>query len=177
MAMCARRIVLYLLVTASLIAFLPGTARSTETSKLSVTDLTKAAQVVILGRIVNLKTIVLNGEPWTIATFAVEQTLKGDAKGMIYFRIPGGMQQVNGRTLVTKVEGAPELSTMQRGVLFLSGRAPEYFTPVGLGQGYWRVEAENGRDVVRPSEYVPDSPAQPLVEFLREIERSKEKQR
>lgn len=145
-------------------------AHATVQKKLSLGELTGKSALVAVGRVVDIRYLTVDSRAWTIVTVAVETPVKGSGSNSFQFRLPGGMQIINGRTLVTKVEGTPELNRLQRGVFFLSGRAPAYFDLVGWNQGFWKVETQNGHDVVVASSQEADSEASvPLDRFLNEV--------
>jgi len=139
--------------------------------RLNIASLSEKADVVGLGRVVNLQTSVENGEPWTIVTVTIERALKGSKGSTVKFRIPGGQQVVNGRTLITKVEGTPDLNVNQRAVFFIDGRTENEYALTGLGQGFWRVETKQGKEVATPSAD-PEAPGIPLNRLIGEIEKS-----
>jgi len=153
-----------------LILLFSFSAQATVQKKLSLTELTGKSAVVAVGRVVDLHYLTVDSRVWTIVTVVVETPVKGRGQNSVKLRIPGGMQTINGRTLVTRVEGTPELTRLQRGVFFLNGKAPAYFDLVGWNQGFWKVETQNGQEVVTASSQETDaSAALPLDRFLNEI--------
>lgn len=143
---------------------------ATVQKKLSLTELTNKSALVAVGRVVDLRYLTVDSRVWTIVTVMVETPVKGRGQNSIMLRIPGGLQTINGRTLVTKVEGTPELNRLQRGVFFLNGNAPAYFDLVGWNQGFWKVETQNGHEVALASSQETDTgEALPLDRFLNDI--------
>jgi len=144
--------------------------QATVQKKLSLSELTGKSALVAVGRIVDLQYLTVNSRPWTIVTVMVETSVKGKGEKSVQLRVPGGMQNLNGRTLVTKVDGTPDLSRMQRGVFFLNGKAPAYFDLVGWNQGFWKVETQDGRDVaVASSQETDPAVSVPLDRFLNDV--------
>ncbi len=81
-------------------------ARSSE-KNLRLPHLRDPSDYVGTGRVVELRSVVIAGEVWTIVTVATEEPMKGTRQSSLRFRIPGGEQKMTGRTLVTRVEGTP----------------------------------------------------------------------
>ncbi len=159
-----------ILLSLLLVLFTSFSAQATVQKKLSLTELTSKSALVAVGRVVDLRYLTVNSRVWTIVTVMVETSVKGRGENSIQLRIPGGMQTINGRTLVTKVEGTPEFNRMQRGVFFLNGKAPAYFDLVGWNQGFWKVQTQNGREVAIASSQETDPDVSvPLDRFLYDI--------
>lgn len=154
-----------------LVLLLPAISHATVAQKMDVSSLTQEADFVGMGRVVNLENIVINGQSWTVASVTVEKGLKGRSNSTVRIRIPGGQQLINGRVLVTKVDGAPELNVNQRGVFFLNGKAGEDYSLTGLGQGCWRVQSRQGKEIATPSSD-PDAPAFLLNKVVSDIEKA-----
>jgi hypothetical protein len=127
---------------------------------------------VVLGRVIRLRTVQEGKQIWTIAAVLPEHAMKGRPASPVEFRIPGGARQVNGRTLVTKVDGVPELKIMQKAVFFLNPSSSPYFELTGWYQGFWKVETRNGRELTASNEegVVSDSSIS-LNEFITQITR------
>jgi hypothetical protein len=73
---------------------------------------------------------------------------KGHLGDSVVMRLPGG--SASGRIQV--IPGAPVLTTGERVVVFLRARGPAMLTPLGLGQGVFRVtrDPQNGSMLVVP---------------------------
>jgi hypothetical protein len=120
--------------------------------KLNLEGLSQKADLIAIGRVVKLETVVENGEPWTITTVTLEKQLKGDRQSTVQIRLPGGYQRIGNRTLVTEVEGVPLPNVNERAVVFLSGREKSKLALTGLGQGYWKIDIDQeGKEVARKS--------------------------
>jgi hypothetical protein len=76
------------------------------------------------------------------------QYVKGDLGPTVAMRLPGG--EAGGRIQV--IPGAPTLRDGELVVLFLKARGPALLTPVGLGQGIFRVarDSRTGAMLVTP---------------------------
>jgi hypothetical protein len=71
----------------------------------------------------------------SIVTLEALQYVKGDLGSTVAMRLPGG--EAGGRIQV--IPGAPTLREGELVVLFLKARGPALLTPLGLGQGIFRV--------------------------------------
>ena len=134
------------LVLFGLLVQLPLIGNATIVKKFSLETLTKNSSSIVVGKITDTSYRMESGEIWTIVTVHVEKTLKGDSSQTILFRVPGGIQKIGSKTLVTKVEGAPDFVPMDRAVLFLEGGFAAYPSLLGLDQGCWKISQSNGRE-------------------------------
>jgi len=148
--------------SAFLLLLLASISHATVMQKMDVDSLTHASDVVLLGKVISLRTEIDRNDTWTVATVIPERAFKGMVHQPINVRLPGGTRLMNGRVLVTKVEGIPEIELMQRAILFLQGSAANHFRLAGLNQGFWRVEIQAGREVVANGESIKKS-AEPIV--------------
>jgi hypothetical protein len=84
----------------------------------------------------------------SIVTLEALQYVKGDLGSTVAMRLPGG--EAGGRIQV--IPGAPTLRAGELVVLFLKARGPALLTPLGLGQGIFRVarDARTGALLVTP---------------------------
>lgn len=84
----------------------------------------------------------------TMATVAIQSMVKGDAAEFVTVRVPGGQL---GTTRFVMV-GAPTLRRGDRAVFLLKRGADNFWRPVGLSQGVYRVkvDASTGRGTVTP---------------------------
>lgn len=157
------------LLPLALLFTLLGSAHGTVATNASPSSVAREADVIAVGRVVNLETIVQNGDPWTIATIVPEQSVKGKSSTQIRIRIPGGQHMVNGRTMITAVEDAPVLNINQKAVFFVnSNEDTDVYDFTGLNHGYWRVENRSGQEVAVPSAN-DAAPAVPLDRFMSDI--------
>lgn len=84
----------------------------------------------------------------SIVTVEALQYVKGDLGPTVALRLPGGT--AGGRIQV--IPGAPVLREGDLAVLFLKARGPALLTPLGLGQGIFRVmrDTRTGAMLVTP---------------------------
>ena len=151
------------------LACLPIWCSGTTLQKLTLPELRNHAASVVIARVAGLRYHSFNGRIWTIVELQVEKALKGSSSGKIYFRIPGGMQSVDGRALVTRVDGVPELKPGERGIFFLETTPPAYADLVGWNQGFYRLIEKNGKQYVLRADAT--QPLQTLRQFLVEFQK------
>ena len=148
---------------------LPIWCSATTLQKLTLPELRDHAVSVVVARVADLRYQSFNGRIWTIVELQVENALKGNSSGRVHFRIPGGMRSVNGRTLVTQVDGVPEIRDGERGIFFLETRPPAFADLVGWNQGFYRLIEKNGKQYVLRSDTARSS--QTLDQFLIEFQK------
>jgi hypothetical protein len=141
----------FIFILASLL-LLPVICSGTTLQKLTLQELRTHAATVIVGRVAEIRYQTINGRIWTLVELQVEQALKGTVSGRIHFRIPGGMQSVNGRPLVTRVDGVPQIQLRDRGVFFLEHNPPAFADLVGWNQGFYRLIEKDGKEYVLSSD-------------------------
>jgi hypothetical protein len=156
-----------LMLTAALC--LPIWCSGTTLQKLNLPELRNHAASVVVASVAGLRYQTFNGRIWTIVELHVEKALKGNSSGRAHFRIPGGLQSVDGRTLVTRVDGVPEIHPGERGIFFLETEPPAYADLVGWNQGFYRLIEKNGEQYVLRSDAV--QPAQTFNQFLIEFQK------
>lgn len=111
--------------------------------RITVTE----ATVIVRGRITDVRAVRSTaGEVETVATVAVDATLKGATRPFVSMRLPGG---VMGRYR-TVVPGAPRVEVGDTGVFFLKAAPGGALWPVGLSSGIYRVAMSGGRAMVAP---------------------------
>lgn len=124
-------------VTATASTLLPADFRATVTH----------ATVIVRGRVTDVRAVrSVAGDVETVATVAVDATLKGDAKAFVSMRFPGGTL---GRYR-TVMPGAPRVEVGDAGVFFLKAAPGGALWPVGLSSGIYRVATMGGRAMVTP---------------------------
>lgn len=124
-------------VTTTASTLLPADFRATVTQ----------ATIIVRGRVTDVRPVrSVAGEVETVATVAVEATLKGEARAFVSMRLPGG---TIGRYR-TVMPGAPRVSIGEAGVFFLKAAPGGALWPVGLSSGIYRVASTDGRPMVTP---------------------------
>lgn len=108
------------------------------------------ASLIVRGRVTDVRAVVVPGAGIdSVATFAVETVLKGQASGFVYVRVPGGV--AGGKRFI--MIGAPTFQVGQRAVLFLRpGAMDTAFRPIGLTMGVYpiKVDPNTRRQLVEP---------------------------
>jgi len=107
------------------------------------------AGLIVRGRVTDVRAVEQRGVGVdTIATVAVENVIKGQSDAFVSVRVPGGEI---GRYRFAMV-GAPVFRPGQRAVFFLKRGADNFWRPVGLTMGVYRVQPDpvTGRPVVPP---------------------------
>jgi hypothetical protein len=159
-----RALILFFLITAI--------CSASVVEKLSVQGLSQKSDLIGIGRVVKMETILESGEPWTITTVTLEKQLKGQRESTVQIRLPGGYQKVGNRTLVTQVEGVPLPNVNERAVIFLSGKEKSNLALTGLGQGYWKIDIDSeGKEVARKSDS-RDGARMNLERLVSEVQRT-----
>ena len=137
-----------LLVLISLLTGAP--ARSTTLIRLSVAQMTQAAQLVIRARCVENSVRWEGGEIWTFTTFAVEETWKGPLNTFpnqyLTIRLLGGTVG----HFTSNISGVPRFSPGEEVVLFLEPAVPQgCFSVVSWLQGTFRLHEDlrTGRQI------------------------------
>ena len=132
--------------TTILLILIACIASASTIRKFTDEELRTKATSVVLARVAKVQYETHGGEPWTIVTLQIEKTLKGDSNSSIQFRVPGGMQSIDGRTLVTRVDGVPDIKNRERGIFFLESLPPAYPGLYGWSQGFYRIVEKNGKE-------------------------------
>lgn len=169
-----KKVLRWFLVLIGVIVMCP-LAPATVVDRLTFSELARRADRIVVGKVIDIRYEVIGGEAWTVVTALPELQYKGK-DSTVTFRIPGGRQIVNGRILVTAVEGAPQFHILQKGVFFVGGQAPEYFQLLGWNRGFWPIEIRAGREMVLENTNEPDqtAPAIELGRFLQAVDRALE---
>jgi hypothetical protein len=131
------KIIWALLTLSALLA--PTVANSTTLARMSVAQMTHAAQLVVRARCVTNFTLWDGGEIWTFTTFAVEEIWKGayaeNSNQNITVRLLGGTVG----NLTSVVSGVPRFAPGEEVILFLEPTSRGDFSIVSWVQGTFRV--------------------------------------
>jgi hypothetical protein len=156
-------------ITAILLILIGCIASASTFRKFTDEELRTKATSVVLARVAKVQYETHGGQPWTIVTLQIEKTLKGDSNSSIQFRIPGGMQSIDGRTLVTRMDGVPEIKNRERGIFFLESLPPAYPGLFGWNQGFYRIVERGGQEYAVRSDGTKEPKR--IEEFLRDFEK------
>lgn len=127
---------------------LPSQAFALTLLPADLAEVARGSQVIVHARVADVRSQMTNGRRSieSVVTVTVLDTMKGDAVGVLSFRIPVG-QVGRYRRLMP---GVPEFSAGDEVVLFLVGRPPSLPVPFGLSQGVYRVVHRGAVAVVTP---------------------------
>jgi hypothetical protein len=138
-----KRNLLFLAYSAAWLSLLLLTLESTTVEKLSLEELARRSQKIVLGRCVSVEsrwneknTLIL-----TFSKFLVSEDLKGQSNGSVTVMTVGGT--VNGIT--QRVSGTPQFSPDEEAILFLATTKSSHFQPVGLSQGRFLIVKDSSR--------------------------------
>jgi hypothetical protein len=111
----------------------------------------------------------VSGLPATWVTLDVGRPLKGARAGRLTFKQFGSAEPLPDGALAA-VAGVPRYRVGEEVVVFLRGDSSRGFTsPVGLGQGVYRVRAERGRRTVRGDLGAEDEDLDAFLERVRKL--------
>jgi hypothetical protein len=113
-------------------------------------DIARAASAIVRGTVVDVRSDWADSRRRveTIVTLRVSESLKGDMRGLVSVKVPGG---VLGRYRSITI-GAPSFRQGEEVVLFLGAEPPALPYLIGLGQGVFRVQRDlrTGATAVTP---------------------------
>ncbi len=162
-------------ITILVLILIAALASATTIKKFTDEELRTKANSVVVARVANMQYETHGGEAWTIITLQIEKTLKGDSNSSIQFRIPGGMQSIDGRTLVTRVDGVPEIKNRERAIFFLESMPPAYSGLFGWSQGLYRIVEKNGQEYAIRSDGMQEPKS--MEEFVRDFQKDSQRSR
>ena len=103
-------------------------------------DIARAASAIVRGTVVDVHSDWADSRRRveTIVTLRVSESLKGEMRGLVSVKVPGG---VLGRYRSVTI-GAPSFRQGEEVVLFLGAAPPALPYVIGLGQGVFRVQRD-----------------------------------
>jgi hypothetical protein len=111
------------------------TACATTLARLNVDDLARASDAVARVRCTGAESRWENGSIWTVTTFGVVETWKGNLASEIAVSLPGG----RAGHLTATVDGAPRFRPGEEAVVFLEKARAGGFTVAGWVEGTFRI--------------------------------------
>jgi hypothetical protein len=159
-----------LLLLSSALAIATSAGATMMVKRLSLDQVAAEAQRIVHGRVVEVRSgRDEHGAPATWVTLDVERTLKGSAGGRLTVKQLGAADPLPDGGLAV-IAGLPRYAVGEEVVLFLRGDSARGFTsPVGFGQGVYRVDRTDGRALVRRD--LPGA-SEPLDAFLSTVGRA-----
>jgi hypothetical protein len=112
--------------------------RATTLARLSLEQLAQGSDAVARVRFDSAESRWENGSIWTVTTFNVVESLKGQLPTKIDVRLPGG----HVGHLTATVEGTPKFNPGGEAVLFLQASSAGGFTVAGWVEGSFRISRD-----------------------------------
>jgi len=145
-----------LLVGVALVAALVPPVSATVLLPGDLGEIARSATAIVRGTVVDVRSGWADGRRRveTVVTLRVGESLKGDMRGLVSVKVPGG---VLGRYRSVTV-GAPSFHQGEEVVLFLGAEPPALPYLIGLGQGVFRVRRDlrSGATLVTPPALLAD---------------------
>jgi hypothetical protein len=127
------------IILSFLIAILSQSAtRATTLARLSLDQLAAGSDAVARVRCAGAESRWEDGSIWTVATFEVVETMKGNLPRELAIRLPGGRVG----HLISTVEGTPKFHTGDDAVVFLERSSAGGFTVAGWVEGTFRISRD-----------------------------------
>jgi hypothetical protein len=141
-----RRIRVAVFVALGIVVLQLPAVRATTLARLSLEQLAAGSDAVARVRTVRAESRWEYGSIWTITTFDVMETFKGNLPRQISVRLPGGRVG----HLTSAVEGTPKFAPGNETVVFLQQSPAGGFTIAGWVQGNFRIsrDARSGNEIV-----------------------------
>lgn len=117
--------------------FLPA-IRATTLARLSLDRLATGSDAVARVRYAHAESRWEDGSIWTVTTFDVVETLKGQLPAQIEVRLPGGRVG----HLTATVEGTPKFNPGSEAIVFLQWSRAGGFTVAGWVEGSFRISRD-----------------------------------
>ncbi len=142
------------LALCALAALLAGAATATTVEPMSGTELTDAAELIVVGRCTDATTQWIDRALVTFVTIEVDDTWKGESTRQVTIAVPGGVDPEREIPIAVTFPGAPELLPGDELLLFLDPVAAlaGTYSVVGFFQGLFPVQQDaEGRALVTQS--------------------------
>jgi hypothetical protein len=115
-----------------------ATAGATTLERMSLEKIAAAAPVIVRARFSENSVVRDEGEIWTLTSFDVEETWRGDPPARITVRLLGGSLG----DITSHVSGVPQFLPGEDVVLFLQPTARGDFSVVSWEQGTFRIHRQ-----------------------------------
>ena len=113
----------------------PAASQATTLARLSLGQLAGAADAVARVRCAGAESHWENGSIWTLTTFDVVESMKGNLPARMTVRVPGGRV---GHLIVT-VDGTPKFNAGDDSIVFLVSSRAGGFSVAGWVEGTFRI--------------------------------------
>jgi len=117
------------------VSSIPQASHATTLARLSLDQLAVAADAVARVRCAGAESHRENGSIWTVTTFDVVESMKGNLPTLVRVHLPGGRV---GHLIVT-VEGTPKFNAGDESVVFLVRSPAGGFSVAGWVEGAFRI--------------------------------------
>ena len=137
-------------IVASVLVFLSLTSSvgATTARFLSRPDMVKESDLIVLGRVVETRSVWIDRDLVTLATIEVSETFKGGPVSRVTVTLPGGIDANRKFPIAMTWPGAPRLEVREEAVVFLTGEGDGYQI-AGFSQGKFSVSTgSDGRKSV-----------------------------
>jgi hypothetical protein len=125
-----------LILTAAAVAAATAVLGATVTVATDFRQVVASATLIVRGHVTDVRVIAPSGgRVETVATVAVDSTLKGSSDAFVSVRVPGGRV---GNLNVIAVD-SPQFSTGEVAIFFLKAGADQALRPIGLSLGVYPV--------------------------------------
>jgi len=123
---------IFVIVTALLAV---TTLHATTLARLNIDQLAVAAEDIARVRCASVESRWEDGAIWTVMTFNVVETMKGNLPSQVTVRLPGGRIG----HLTATVDGTPKFNPGSDAIVFLERARSREFTVTGWVQGTFRI--------------------------------------
>jgi hypothetical protein len=139
------QLLLVVLLTAASLS-IPAALGATTLARLSLEQLAAAADNVARVRCATVESRWENGAIWTVTTFDVVETMKGNLPARVTVRLPGGRVG----HLTATVDGTPKFNPGGEVIVFLERSRSGAFSVAGWVEGTFRIARDptTGRETV-----------------------------
>ncbi len=122
------------------------TASATSLLPLTFEDMAQGAAACVVGTVSATETVMIDGSPYTRATFALESAAFGDMPSEFTVIAPGGKISRGKLSTSQITAGAPRFFSGQKLLMFLDNSANGDYQITGFNQGLFAVV--NGRTIL-----------------------------
>jgi hypothetical protein len=135
----SRRLSVYLSVLVCLL--IAPSLHATTARALSREDMVRESELILVGRVVDTRSVWIDRDLVTLATIEVSEALKGASARRVTITLPGGVDAKRKFPVAMTWPGAPRLEVREEVVVFLDGSSAGY-TIAGFSQGKFSVSTD-----------------------------------
>ena len=116
---------------------------ATTARELTREDMVRESELIVVGRVVDSKSVWIDRDLVTLATIEVGETLKGAAARRVTVILPGGIDANRKFPVAMTWPGAPRLEVREEVVVFLeNGQGASGYTIAGFSQGKYSISTD-----------------------------------